>query len=113
MASILIRDSLFVGIASCFLTIAGAFADDEKARENKGYRTDLSGDLLPEGAMARLGTIRWRHNSPVFSLSFSPDGRMIASSCDDGQVHLWDRDTGKEIGRMGEEWNVARRFPTH
>lgn len=108
----LIRDWLILGICGCFLTTAGAFADDKKARENKAARTDLFGDPLPEGAIARLGTIRWRHNSPVFSLSFSPDGRTIASSCDDGQIHLWDRDTGKEIGRMGGERNLALRFPT-
>jgi WD40 repeat protein len=49
-----------------------------------------------------LGTVRLRHNSAISSLSYSPDGKTIASGCHDGLIHLWDVKTGKEIARFGE-----------
>ena len=33
----------------------------------------------------------------ISCLSFSPDGKTIASGSDDGQMRLWDVDTGKHI----------------
>ncbi len=36
-------------------------------------RTDRFGDPLPPGAIARIGTERFRRNRPVLSVCFSPD----------------------------------------
>ena len=41
-------------------------------------RLDLYGDPLPEGAVGRMGTIRLRHASPVYSVAFSPNGQIVA-----------------------------------
>lgn len=58
-------------------------------------RTDLYGDPLPEGAVARLGTLRFNHGQGLDNVLFSPDGTSILSS---GRGHLrrWDIATGKE-----------------
>jgi len=34
---------------------------------------------LPPGALARLGSLRLRHEGDVRSIAFSPDGKKIAS----------------------------------
>jgi RNA polymerase sigma factor (sigma-70 family) len=58
-------------------------------------RVDLHGDPLPEGAVARLGTMRFRQFD-LEALGLSPDGRvLITKSCSDGRVCAWEADSGK------------------
>src|SRR5438093_708730 len=53
--------------------LAGHASRAEQAPPQPRPRVDLHGDPLPDGAVARLSTTRWRlHESP---LTFSPDGR--------------------------------------
>ena len=40
-------------------------------------RVDLAGDPLPQGAVSRLGTRRWRTPGRVWSLAFGKDGRTL------------------------------------
>jgi WD40 repeat protein len=56
---------------------------------------------LPAGAVARFGTLRFRHpNLPVRALAYSPDGKRIASAGDRVGIILWDAVTGKEVRRL-------------
>jgi WD40 repeat protein len=64
-------------------------------------RLDRSGDPLPGGAIARLGTIRWRHGTTVSFTAFTRDGKALLTAGEDGTAHLWDLGTGKEIRRFG------------
>src|SRR5262245_9580608 len=61
---------------------------------------DQQGDPLPEGAVARLGTIRLRHAGGALTVAFSPDGKTIASGGGDEFLRLWDARTGKEVQRL-------------
>ncbi len=62
--------------------------------------TDIYGDKLPEGAVKRFGTVRFRHGQHIESVAYSPDGKWIASGADDHTVRIWDRATGKELLRF-------------
>src|SRR5712671_4737224 len=63
-------------------------------------RTDQYGDPVPEGAVARLGTVRLRHAARVREMAFVANGRVLASLGDDCICHFWDAATGREMGRF-------------
>ena len=52
---------------------------------------------LPEGALARVGTLRLRHNSGIQFLSFLADGRSLVSISEDDACAAWDTATGRGL----------------
>jgi hypothetical protein len=41
--------------------------------------------------------VTYRHNSPVSSVAFSPDGKTVLTGSSDGTARLWDAATGKSV----------------
>lgn len=71
-------------------------AQDAKAIEAaQPRRTDLHGDPLPPGAIARLGTVRLRSGADC--IAFSPDGKVLVSG-DNAGLLAWDAATGAPLG---------------
>src|SRR4051794_33199276 len=58
---------------------------------------DSLGDPLPAGAIARLGTVRFRHGDQINAVAVSPDSKTIATGARDGTLALWDLGTGKDL----------------
>ncbi len=65
-------------------------------------RTDSYGDPLPEGAIARFGTGRFRTTNSYFDAAVSLDGKLIALFGRSGMV-LLEATTGKEVRPVKRE----------
>jgi WD40 repeat protein len=75
-------------------------SDRACAQTCSSARVDSYGDPLPEGAIARLGTMRMRHGHIISGLAFSGDGKSIIASDYYSGVHIWDADEGIEVRRF-------------
>jgi WD40 repeat protein len=64
--------------------------------------TDRYRDALPPGAVARLGSVRLRHDSAPALVAFSADGKMLAVlTCRQGNtLWRWKVATGEKVGRL-------------
>jgi WD40 repeat protein len=94
----------------CFpAPVAGQDAGRLRPKPHGLARVDLNGDFLPKGAIARLGTLRLKHQHWVGCVAFAPDGKILVSGDDGGFVCISDAKTGKELRR----WRAAREWVTH
>jgi RNA polymerase sigma factor (sigma-70 family) len=69
---------------------------EKTAKEDIAASKDLFGDLLPKGALARLGSLRFRHTGYLYGVRYSPDGKVLATT-DALHLYLWRADTGELI----------------
>jgi WD40 repeat protein len=88
------------GAASPSLWSAVALITAISAAPEERGRTDADGLPLPDGALARLGSTRFRVARSVRGLAYSPDGTVLAAAGEDGVLSLWDPATGKELRRL-------------
>lgn len=49
-----------------------------------------------------------QHTKPVYAVAYSPDGKTLASSDDDGVIHLWDTATWKQRATMNMPAKIVR-----
>jgi WD40 repeat protein len=89
------RRSLFLSAALAVLTVTAHAQQPPPAK-------DIHGDALPDGAVARLGTMRWRHGGVTTFAAFLPDGKTVLSAAMDKTIRIWEYPTGKELRRIGE-----------
>ena len=62
-------------------------------------KTDLYGDPLPPGALARLGTVRFRNRAQIERIAITPEGKTLACWDMEGTLSLFEVTTGKLIRR--------------
>lgn len=76
-------------------------------------RTDIYGDALPEGAIARFGTVRYRFTSAeqVYAWALSPDGKRLAM-LHGRRLGLWDLDSGRRLWSLDDAptWGPGLAF---
>src|SRR5687768_13914644 len=70
------------------------------AAQGQPVANDLYGDPLPPGALARLGTVRYRHDTTIVFAAFLPDGKSGISVSLDGVLCAWQFPSGKQIRRV-------------
>src|SRR5262249_50644322 len=87
----------------CILPVAIGAALTWSAGGTQGNtpRADLYGDDIPADAIARLGTVRFRHGdgAGLNWLAFALDGKSLLGG-DGGDVYVWEPATGRRILRM-------------
>jgi WD40 repeat protein len=67
-------------------------------------RTDLYGDPMPPGAVARLGTLRWRLPLPDPHVSaFAPDGKTFVTASPYGGILVWDSARGAVVRQVAAD----------
>src|SRR5438046_675574 len=72
-------------------------------------KRDRHGDLLPEGAVARLGTIQ--AHPGAYSIAFSPDGKSLMT-VGPGSVRHWDTARGKITRTISAPYKDETHAPT-
>jgi WD40 repeat protein len=88
--------------AACLCLLFGlawspaAKVEPEK-KETPKPRIDADGDPLPEGALARLGTKRFRADGFLSGVEVSPDGKTIALASNNKAIVLLDLTTGQKL----------------
>lgn len=85
-------------------------SSEKAASPDSPGRDDPYGDPLPEGAIARLGTVRFRHGAAIAGLAFSPDGKTVASAGYARFIKIWEVESGKLLRAIDSGGTSVRSF---
>jgi RNA polymerase sigma factor (sigma-70 family) len=101
---LLLALGLATGAGIAFRPFGGAESSEpvpQPAQVAAAPPTTPQGDPLPDGAIARLGTLRLRGVRGC--MAFSPDGKLLATTGGSAgeRIILWDRAMGREVRRFG------------
>jgi WD40 repeat protein len=89
----------WTALVALILTLPGRSQEPQREPRPAKARVDLHGDPLPEGSFARLGTLRLHHDREVDCVTFSPNGKLVASATR-SEAKVWDVATGQELDRF-------------
>jgi WD40 repeat protein len=62
---------------------------------------DRFGDPLPEGAVRRFGTLRFRH-SEIVEVAFTPDSKRLIAGSGRAPLAIFDAKTGEKLAQIGK-----------
>ena len=82
--------------------------DDFSRDKIDPYELKVAGDGDPAGLVAIIGDSRLKHFSNVEFVSFSPNGKLLASAGRDRSVRIWDVETGKQLHVLTGYVDAAR-----
>jgi RNA polymerase sigma factor (sigma-70 family) len=88
--------------------VPGQPAEEAKSGVQEHRRVDLTGDPLPEGAIARMGSVRFRHGASVSSVAFLNGGKALLGA-DWSGISVWDAKTGRQLRRIGDDFRGSFR----
>lgn len=99
------RRACLLGLALAVVALLGGSLSAFEVRP----QGDFYDDPLPTGAVARLGTIRFRHGGDVvYQIRFAPGDELLASAGKDNVVRVWDPRTGQQLHRLEEHGGEVR-----
>ena len=81
---------------TCLIFTIFAF-DKPVIAQTVATKTDLAGDPLPEGVVARIGTQRFLPRPYLNRVFFTPDGSTLIGHGGDNVLSFWEAETGKAI----------------
>ena len=95
---------LVVGMLALITNVLASSGQEKSSQDNDRTvkKTDVHGDPLPEGARARMGTLRWRHPANIAFLGFAAKNKQVVTACGDGYFRVWDADSGKVVRKFGK-----------
>lgn len=106
-----IAAGVIVGLTAGLVAVSGAMQRNQPedrpplmAAGKPASGVDRLGDPLPDGALLRLGTERFKHPNNAEELALSPNGKVVVT-IGSGALIAWDARSGKELWRNSEVRN--------
>jgi WD40 repeat protein len=97
-------------LAGWFLALCTVPSAGEGPGSPQQIRNDAYGDPLPSGAIARLGTWRFKIGDDIAEVALSPNGRIVAAATPYEIIHLLDAQSGRELRRFQADGNYRLAF---